>query len=222
MGKKTRLLLVDDHTIYREGLRELLAKWDDFEIVGEADNGLEAIEFCRVTPPDMVLMDVYMPVVNGLDACAAIVEDNPRIAVVMLSNYGDRDRVVSAIANGAKGYLLKTICVRQLHDRLRSVMKGGAALSEDVAAVCLEEIRSRNRRYAQSEELTSLAPSSLTDHENELLRLVALGFSNREIGERLYIGESTVKKQLSALMIRLGLRNRVQAAVFALRAGLAE
>ena len=101
-------------------------------------------------------------------------------------------------------------------------MKGGAALSEDVAAVCLEEIRSRNRRYAQSEELTSLAPSSLTDHENELLRLVALGFSNREIGERLYIGESTVKKQLSALMIRLGLRNRVQAAVFALRAGLAE
>lgn len=216
------VLLVDDHALYREGLRELFAKWDDFEVVDEVSDGLEAVAKCSVNPPDLVIMDVKMPVMDGIEACGAIRRDHPETVVVMLSLYAERERVLSAIAAGAQGYLLKSMYARQLHDRLRSVMAGGAALSEDVAAICLDAIRSSRFTMPVMDEGTRRTLGLLTKHEEELLRLVAIGASNREIGERLFIGESTVKKQLSALMVKLGLKNRVQAATFALRAGLAD
>lgn len=222
MNAKASILLVDDHALYREGLRELMAKWDNFEVVGEAENGLEAVQFCRATPPDMVIMDVKMPVMDGVAACGAIHRELPGIAIVMLSLYSDSDRVLSAIANGARGYLLKSIYARQLRNRLCSVLEGGAALSDEVAAVCFEAIRQQRFSPVSLDEDLRCKVDSLTEHEKAILRLVALGLSNKEIGERLYIGESTVKKQLYAVTVKLGMKNRVQAATFALRSGIAD
>ncbi len=222
MGGKTTLLLADDHALYREGVRELIGKWDDFEVIGEAENGLEAVEFCRENNPDIALLDVKMPLMDGVTACGAIHRENPDIAVVMLSLYCDSDRVLNAISNGAQGYLLKSIYAHELRDKLHSVLKGGAVLSDEAADVCFEVIRAQRFTPPMRDAGMQVMLDMLTDHEKELLRLVALGASNKEIGERLYIGESTVKKQLNAVTTKLGLKNRVQAATFALRSGIAE
>ena len=222
MGAKTTILLADDHALYREGVREFIAKWDDFEVVGEVQNGLEAVEFCRANPPDIALLDVKMPLMDGVTACGAIHRENPGIAIVMLSLYCDSDRVLSAIANGARGYLLKSIYARELRDRLQSVLADGAVLSDEAAAVCFEAIRKQRFAPVMQDADMQRKLDMLTDHEKELLHLVALGASNKEIAERLYIGESTVKKQLNVVTTKLELKNRVQAATFALRSGLAE
>ena len=222
MGMKTTILLADDHALYREGVRELMGKWDDFEVIGEVQNGLEAVEFCRDAKPDIALLDVKMPIMDGVAACGAIHREEPGIAIVMLSLYCDSDRVLSSIANGARGYLLKSIYARELHDRLRSVLVGGAVLSDEAAAVCFAAIKAQRFAPAMQDPDTRRKVDMLTDHEKELLHLVALGASNKEIGERLFIGESTVKKQLNAVTTKLGMKNRVQAATFALRSGLAE
>ena len=218
--ERKNVLVVDDRSLYREGITSLFEKWDDFDVIGEASNGLEAIEFCRVWPPDIVLMDVKMPNMNGIEATRVITAENPAIAVVMLSVYMDFDDVITAIRNGARGYLLKNTHAKQLRGHLRSIVAGGSAVSDDVASVCFEFIRqvpSESVRPGGSHDA-----ASLTDHEKQLIRLVAMGYSNREIGKRLFVGEGTVKKQVSGLLAKLGLENRVQAAVYALRSGLAE
>ena len=222
MSEKTTILLADDHALYREGVRELISKWDDFEVIGEAENGIEAVEFCRENNPDIALLDVKMPLMDGVTACGVIRRENPRIAVVMLSLYCDSNRVIAAISNGAHGYLLKSIYARELQDKLRSVLKGGSVLSDEAASVCFEAIRTQRFTPTMRDPGMQVMLDMLTDHEKELLRLVALGASNKEIGERLFIGESTVKKQLNAVTTKLDLKNRVQAATFALRSGLAE
>ena len=182
----------------------------------------EAVEFCRANPPDIALLDVKMPLMDGVTACGAIHRENPGIAIVMLSLYCDSDRVLSAIANGARGYLLKSIYARELRDRLQSVLADGAVLSDEAAAVCFEAIRKQRFAPVMQDADMQRKLDMLTDHEKELLHLVALGASNKEIAERLYIGESTVKKQLNVVTTKLELKNRVQAATFALRSGLAE
>ncbi len=222
MENKTSIVLVDDHALYREGLRELVSKWGDFEVVGEACNGEEACNLCMQVKPDMVLLDVKMPVLDGVTACGVIHGELPQTAIVMLSLYGEPERVLPAIANGARGYLLKSIYAKELHDKLCVVLDGGAALSDEVVAVCFDAIRMQRFNPISADSVLRNMLDSLTEHEKDLLRLVAVGLSNREIGDRLYIGESTVKKQLNAITVKLGLKNRVQAATFALRAGLAE
>lgn len=222
MNERSTILLADDHALYREGVRELIGKWDDFEVVGEAENGLQAFEFCHDRAPDIALLDVKMPIMDGVAACGAIHRENPGVAVVMLSLYCDSDRVLAAISSGARGYLLKSIYARELHDKLRSVLMGTAVLSDEAASVCFEAIRTQRFAPTMLDTNMRVMLDMLTDHEKELLRLVALGASNKEIGERLYIGESTVKKQLNAVTTKLGLKNRVQAATFALRSGLAD
>lgn len=222
MDGRSTILLADDHALYREGVRELIGKWDDFEVVGEAQNGLEAVEFCRDHAPDIALLDVKMPIMDGVAACGAIQRESPGVIVVILSLYCDSDRVLGAISNGARGYLLKSIYARELHDKLRSVLTGAAVLSDEAASVCFEAIRAQRFAPTMLDASMQVMLDMLTDHEKELLRLVALGASNKEIGERLFIGESTVKKQLNAVTTKLDLKNRVQAATFALRSGLAE
>ena len=221
MGEKTTIALADDHALYREGLRELIGKWEDFEVVGEACNGHEAVELCEEHRPDIVLLDVKMPIMDGVAACEAIHRAIPDLAVVMLSLYCDSDRVLSAIAGGARGYLLKSIYARELRDKLNSVLRGGAVLSDEATAVCFEAIRAQRFAPTIQDVEIQCKLDMLTDHEKALLHLVALGASNKEIGERLYIGESTVKKQLNVVTTKLDLKNRVQAATFALRSGLA-
>lgn len=214
------VLVVDDHSLYREGITSLFEKWDDFDVIGEAGNGAEAVEFCRTWPPHVVLMDVKMPQMDGLEAARIIHAENPAIAIVMLSVDAKADDVVTAIRNGARGYLMKSTHARQLHGYLRSVLDGQCVMSNEATTACFDFIRQLPRERAQAG--ASPARALLTEHELQLLRLVAMGYSNREIAQRLYIGEGTVKKQLSMLLSKLGLENRVQAAVFALRSGLAE
>lgn len=221
MSERARIVIVDDQALYREGLIELFRRWDEFSIVGDADSGEGAIELCAQHRPDLVLLDVKMPNVDGIEACGVIRGRFPDTAVVMLSLYGEKERVLGAIANGADGYLLKSIHAKQLRSKLRSVLGGGGALSDEASSICIEALRRLSFGIVDQKETNRLA-SLMTVHEREILRFVAVGASNKEIADSLHISESTVKKQLSQLMMKLGLANRVQAAVFALRSGLAQ
>lgn len=222
MKQLSKVLIADDHALYREGLCEIIDRWEDFSVVGEAENGREAVELCRQTQPDLVLMDLKMPVMDGLTALMLIHREMPEVVVVILSVYEGEDDVIPALQAGARGYVLKNCYARQLHQKLRCVMGGECALSEESASRCVEFIRKAGpSRFAKS-PTEQKAQDALTDHERKLLALVAIGASNKEIGERLYISESTVKKQISFILAKLNLENRVQAAVFALRSGIAE
>lgn len=219
-GRITRVLLVDDHALYREGLRGLIDRWDDFEVVGEADNGEEAVVLTRSLVPDLVLMDIQMPVMDGVEATGIICKEHPETAVVILTVSADDGYLVESIRNGARGYILKNTHARQLKGRLLDVLQGDAALSGEAVAMVFELVK--NREGTNEAQAKEEAESFLTEHERLLLHYVALGESNKEIGAKLFLGESAVKKQLSAVMFKLGFTNRVQAAVFAVRAGLAD
>lgn len=221
-SKPARVLLVDDHALYREGLGALLMHGDDFDVAGEASNGLEAIEMCRKLIPDLVLMDVQMPLMDGVEAAGHIHNEFPNIPIVMLTVSNDEDYLFGAIRNGACGYVLKDTHSRQLRDRLRGVLRGEATLSGSIAARVLEEIKLQPS--GKGDEPGTLEESklgaTLTDREQDILHLVAQGMSNEEIAAQLFLSTSTVKKQLSAIMQKLHLNNRIQVAVFASRIGL--
>lgn len=214
-----RVLLVDDCALYREGLAELVGRWEGFCVAGEASDGREAIELCRSAAPDVVLMDVQMPVMDGVEATAAIHGELPELPIIMLTVTADEGPLFDAIRSGARGYILKNTHARQLKSRIREVLDGGCALSSEVAASVMEKLR--NMDVPERSPELGWALEHLTEQERDILRYVAAGESNREIGERLFLSESTVKKQLSAILLKLGLSNRVQAATFALKAGIA-
>jgi DNA-binding NarL/FixJ family response regulator len=213
---KTTLLLVDDHTLFRDGLRELISHWEEFQVVGEAANGQEAVELCRQQLPDLVLMDVQMPVMNGVEATRRIRKESPSVRVVMLTMSDDEKDLYEAIRNGAQGYILKDTPGRRLHSQLRGVVEDDAPLSGSIAAKILAEFN----RQGGGEASGLFEP--LTEREVQILRLVAEGLSNEEIGTRLFLSDQTVKKQLSNVMQKLHLNNRVQVAVYAVRKGLTE
>jgi NarL family two-component system response regulator LiaR len=219
--KVAGVLLVDDHTLYREGLRELIRHWAEFEVIGEAANGQEAIELCRRRPPDIVLMDIQMPVMDGVEATRLIHQEFPATAVVMLTVSAEEKHLFEAISQGARGYVLKIIPARQLRDRLRGVLQGEAPLSGAVAAKILDEFN-RQRGGETPEQPAGSQDETLSEREIQILRLVAEGLSNEEIGARLFLSEQTVKKQLSSMLQKLHLNNRVQAAAYAVRKGLAD
>lgn len=212
----TTVLLVDDHTLFREGLRELISHWREFRVVGEAASGLEAVETCRQRRPQIVLMDVQMPVMGGVEATRRLREECPGASVVMLTMSVEERDLFEALKHGARGYVLKNTPAQQLRERLNEVVRGEVPLSGAIAAKILDEF---NRR--RSSEVTAEA-EALTEREIELLRLVAEGLSNEEIANRLFLSDQTVKKQFSAIMQKLHLRNRAQAAAYAVREGLAD
>ncbi len=222
MGAKVaRILLVDDHTLYREGLRALFSHWDDFEIIAEAENGAEALELCRSLQPDIVLMDVQMPVMDGVEATRLIHQEFPQIDIVMLTMTIEESSLFESIRWGARGYILKDMPARQLGDRLRGVVRGEAALSGPVAARVLEEFTRLHDSGTSTQKDDSL-PANLTEQEAEILRLVARGLSNEEIAAQLYMSEGAVKKKLSSLLSKLHINNRIQAAAYAVRSGIAD
>lgn len=221
--RPARVLLVDDQVLYREGLRELVRRWPEFEVVGEASNGKEAVERCRQNPPDLVLMDVQMPVMDGVEAAGVICAAHPEIAVVMLTVAIDDEYLFGALCNGAQGYILKDMPSRQLRNRLQGVIRGEGALSGAVTARVLQELGAHRPPQAPGGgKADEGSAASLSDREVDILRLVAQGLSNEEVGAQLYLSAGTVKKQLSALMQKLYLSNRVQVAVYAIRAGFVD
>jgi DNA-binding NarL/FixJ family response regulator len=217
-----RLLLVDDHVLFREGMRSVMSRWDDIEVVGEAATGEEAVAAARAQSPDIVLMDIRLPGLDGIRATRLITEEFPLIRVVMLTMSEDEADLFEAVRSGAAGYVLKNTPSRRLHDELRGVLRGEAPLSGAVAAKILKEFRVI--RSPLNGTIPSLPPVSdpcaLTEREHQVLVLLADGLSNAEIGRRLCLSENTIKKYIHNLLQKLHLTNRVEAATHALRVSI--
>jgi two-component system NarL family response regulator len=210
-----RVLLVDDHALFRRGVAGVLAREQDFEVVGEAGDGAEGLRKARALRPDLVLMDIHMPGTDGVQAAREIVRSLPTTRVVMLTvSEEDRD-LFEAIKGGAHGYLLKTVTPETLCASLRGVFRGEAPVSGATAARILKELAERTEQARPSP-----AGERLTAREEEVLRLLASGLTNKEIGTRLGIAENTVKNHLKSILAKLHLDNRVQAAAVAIRRSL--
>ena len=211
-----RVLLVDDHPLFRKGIASLLSSEPGFEVLGEASNGQEAIEKARDLMPDVILMDISMPGVNGLEATQRIKQEIPYVRIVILTVSDEDQNLFEAIKSGAQGYLLKKIEPQTLFQTLRGVLEGEAPLSRVMATKLLAEF-ARQRRTASEPRTPS---ATLTEREKEVLGLLAAGKTNKEIAGALGIAENTVKNHLKNILEKLHLENRVQAATFALREGL--
>jgi len=209
-----RVMLVDDHILFRKGIEALLTSHDDFEVVGEASNGKEAVEKVGACQPDVILMDIDMPVCSGLNAVKMIHSEMSNIPIVMLTVSDDDQDLFKAIKNGAKGYLLKNLEPKELYEMLLGVLRGEAPLTGIMAAKILQELRTPQSTGEGEVEET------LTERERDVLKLIAEGMSNKEIAEQLCITENTVKVHVRTTLEKLQLRNRVQAAVYAVREGL--
>jgi NarL family two-component system response regulator LiaR len=228
-----RVLIVDDHAVVRQGLRTFLELQDDaphggvspgdvpalpIEVVGEAANGVEAVDLACRLQPDVVLLDLVMPEMDGVEATSRIIEDSPHSRVIILTSFGDEDKVFPAIRAGAQGYLLKDIAPNDLVQAVRAVCLGQVQLHPDIARKLMSAVA------AQEEPPGSPAPSGLrelTERELEVLRLIAEGLNNRQIADKLVISDKTVKTHVSSILSKLHLGDRTQAAIYALRHGLA-
>jgi DNA-binding NarL/FixJ family response regulator len=213
-----RVLLADDHALFRAGIASLLGAWG-MDVVGQAANGFEAIELTRRLRPDLVLMDIRMSPCNGLEATQVIKAEHPEVKVIIVTVSEDDHDLFEAVKSGAEGYLLKGMSEEELSSTLEKLAAGEPALSPGLAVKILDEF-ARMAREGTSQSAGS--ESRLTDREHDVLRLVADGATNREIGARLSISENTVSFHMKHILAKLHLKNRAQAAAFAIRAGLAD
>jgi DNA-binding NarL/FixJ family response regulator len=210
-----RVLVADDHELARSGLRAMLAAEPDLRIVGEVSNGREALERCRLLHPDVVMMDVRMPDMDGLAATRAIKSEMPEVAVIILTMHENRDYLLEALKVGAAGYLLKDASQAEVAGALRAVVRGEALLQPRTMTLLLR------RLAADLPERREDRPESLSARELEVLQLLARGLTNREIGEALTISPGTAKVHVEHIIAKLRVSDRTQAAVRALRLGLA-
>lgn len=210
-----RVLVVDDHALFRKGLVSLLTGQQEFEVVGEATNGRDALRKARELMPDVILMDISMPDMDGLEATRRIKQEIPYVRIVILTVSDDDQSLFEAVKSGAQGYLLKTIEPQALFTALRRVAHGEATISRAMATRLIGEFARKGSRAGAADPVAVLSP-----REAEVLALVAQGRSNKEIASALSIAENTVKNHLKNILEKLHLENRVQAATFALREGL--
>lgn len=213
----TRVLLVDDHCLFREGLASIINGQPDMEIVGEAEDGLEALVKAQELKPDLILMDITMPGCDGLEATRRIKEALPDAVIVMLTVHGDEDRLFQAIKNGARGYLLKNIRSQDMLALMRGVLRGEAAISPALAGLILEEF-GRLARSASADQAGEV--EALTFREQEVLAQVATGASDKEIAEALCISLHTVKSHMRTILSKLHVNNRHEAARYARDKGI--
>ncbi|MGW3629644.1 response regulator [Streptomyces sp. NPDC005122] len=218
-GDPIRVLIADDQVMVREGFSVLLGAMPDIEVVGEAVNGRDAVERVRELGPDVVLMDIRMPELNGIEATREIVAADSTAKVLVLTTFDLDEYVYQALRAGASGFLLKDASARQLADGVRVVAAGEALLAPSVTRRLITEFS----RLADAPRLSATARAAygdLTERETEVLVLIAQGLSNAEIASRLFVAESTIKTHVSRILVKLGLRDRTQAAVFAYEARL--
>lgn len=204
----THILLVDDHSIVRRGLRMFLSLEPDFEIVGEAADGSQAVEMARQLKPDVILMDLLMPVMDGIEATAAIRRELPDIEIIALTSVLEDASVIGAVRAGAIGYLLKDAEADELCRAIRAAAAGQVQLAPKAVERLMREVRAPEN------------PEALTERETDVLRLVGQGLANKEIARALNIGEKTVKSHVSNILAKLGVPSRTQAALYAARIGL--
>ena len=215
--KTIRILLVDDQPLFREGLRTLLSVHADFEVVGEAGNGEEAIRLARSLRPSVVLMDLQMPVLDGVAATRRLHQEQPECRVIVLTTFDDDEMVFDGLRAGAVGYLLKDAPSEKLAEAIRVAARGETFLQPSVAAkVVAEFARLSKQKLGPSNSLTE----PLSERELEILRLIARGASNREIAGALFLAEGTVKNHVTNILEKLAVRDRTQAALKAKDSGL--
>ena len=209
--KKIRIALVDDHTLFRSGLKALLTRQDDFEVVGEAADGLEGVKLVEQVKPDIVLLDLDMPTMNGREALAQILAFDPQMAVLMLTVSEDGDDLTECMRLGARGYLLKKIDAGFLLQSIRHAVAGDSVISPEMTNKLVMKLR------CDSYHSTAAAPDieSLTPRARQTLAWLARGVSNKEIARALDLAESTVKVHVQSVLRKLNIKSRVQAAVFA-------
>ena len=214
MTEEIRILIVDDHAIVREGQRALIETEPGMTLVGEATNGLEAIELARTLSPDVIFMDLFMPEMGGIEAIEAIKTENPEARILVLTSFAEDEKVFTAVKAGASGYLLKDATPDEILAAVRNVNRGEPAMNPIIANKLMRELQ-RESDLPPTEE-------PLTERELDILKLVARGLSNQEIAEELVISERTVRTHVSNILSKLHLANRTQAALYALKEGLAD
>jgi two-component system, NarL family, response regulator LiaR len=203
-----RILITDDHGVVRQGLRMFLSLDPELEVVGEAENGQEALTMARELRPDVVLMDLLMPVMDGIEATKAIRAEMPDVEVVALTSVLEDASVSGAVRAGAIGYLLKNTEADELKRAIKAAAEGQVQLAPEAAARLMREVRAPE------------SPEALTERETEVLKLLALGKANKQISRSLFVEEKTVKTHVSSILRKLGVRSRTQAALHAVRTGL--
>jgi NarL family two-component system response regulator LiaR len=203
-----RILITDDHGVVRQGLRMFLSLDPELQVVGEAENGEEAVAMARELRPDVVLMDLLMPVMDGIEATGAIRRELPDVEVIALTSVLEDVSVSEAVRAGAIGYLLKNTEAEALGRAIKAAADGQVQLAPEAAARLMREVRSPE------------SPEALTEREAEVLRLVARGWANKQIAQELFVGEKTVKAHVSNILTKLGVQSRTQAALHAVRIGL--
>ena len=213
-----RVLLTDDQALFREGLETLLSVHKDIQVVGQAVNGQDAVEQALKLRPDVILMDMQMPILNGVGATRRLKQSLPDCRVIVLTTFDDKETIFDALRAGAVGYLLKDVGSAQLADSIRRTARGESILDPSVAAKVVAEFSRVSSMVAATR--SEVLPEPLSEREIELLRLVASGASNKEIAESLFITEGTVKNHITHILGKLSVRDRTQAALKAKEIGL--
>jgi len=213
---KLRIILVDDHEVVRLGLKSLLERHPQFEVIGEAGSARDALEQVAALEPDVVVMDIRLPGTSGIDACEQIVDQYPNTKVIMLTSYAEDEMLFSAIRAGASGYVLKQIASEELVKAIEAVGRGEALLDPAVTQRVFQEVR----RAVKEEEASAF--QHLSQQEKHVLLLVSEGKTNREIAKNLFLGEGTVRNYVSSILSKLGVNNRAEAAAYAVEHSLRE
>ncbi|MBX5436427.1 MAG: response regulator transcription factor [Alicyclobacillaceae bacterium] len=213
--QRIRVLLVDDHALFRQGVAAILSKTDDIEVVGEAEHGKMAVELCRQLTPDIVLMDINMPVCDGLEATRQIKREQPNVKILILTVSDTEEMLFEAVKSGASGYVLKNANPAMVIDSVRRVSMGEPVIPGNLAMQIISEFSKPAERTSQPAEV-----EELTEREIEVLRYLSAGATNRDIAQALFISENTVRNHVRNILEKLHLSNRVQAAAYAVQQGL--
>lgn len=213
--KPIRVLIIDDHTLFRSGIRLVLQRQDNFAVVGEAGDALEGIKLTKKLQPDVILQDLHMPGTSGLEAIPLLREEAPQAQIVMLTVSEDAEDLLEALRIGARGYLLKNIDTEFLLDSIRRAANGESVMSPQMAGKLADAMRSPSKGTSPAPDTNKLSP-----RERETIVLLARGASNKEIARELNLAESTVKIHVQGILRKLNLASRVQAAVYAVEHGL--
>ena len=211
------IVLVDDHQVLRDAIKEILLRHPDFQVVGEAGSGPEAVDVCRRTDPDLVVMDIGLPEMNGIEATGELARHCPRTRVLMLSMYDDEESVMAAVRSGARGFVLKKVCATELVDAMRTVVRGGTYFGAQVSDRLLSGMQTGKLHSAARHGHETLSP-----REQQVLRLTADGKSNKEVATLLHLEVHTVRSYRKSLMAKLGASNVAQLIQVATAAGLLE
>ena len=211
MSEKIKVMLVDDEQLIRSGLKIMLETYPDIEVIHQAGNGREAFECCQMEVPDVVLMDIRMPVSTGIEGTKLIKEAYPEVKIVMVTTFQDTEYIVEAMQYGASGYLLKDSSYEAIYDGIKVALSGKVVMDATVS----EKLVMQPKAQTTTDKQTDISSLGLTEREIELIRLVSQGLNNKEIAEALFLSEGTVKNNISTILSKLALRDRTQLVIFA-------